>query len=137
MRAGKSQLEMANLLGLNAAWYADLEQRDDELAATLTLFQAAQLASLLGVGLHALFDNAVRPEERIPLPELPGRIEAHAVRKRISVEQLEDEVGWELREFLESPVQVAAEMPIAFFQAIAAVLGVNWLSFVPEDHVDR
>lgn len=136
MRAGKSQSEMAHLLGLNAAWYADLEQRDDELASTLTLFQAAHLASLLGVELHVLFDDGVRPEECIPLPELPGRLEARAAQAGMSMAQLEDEVGWALREFIDSPVHVAAELPVAFFQAIAAALGVNWLSFVPREDLD-
>jgi DNA-binding XRE family transcriptional regulator len=54
VRAGKSQAEIAQRLGLNEAWYADLEQRDGELAASLTLFKAMELASLFGVTLHEL-----------------------------------------------------------------------------------
>ena len=133
VRAGKSQEEMAKLLGLNAAWYSDLERRDEELASTLTLFQAAQLASLLGVGLHELFGEGTRPGERIALLELPERIVAHASAGGMQIEELEDRIGWDLREFLATPVQVAAEVPIAFLQAIAAELAVDWLSFVPDD----
>jgi transcriptional regulator with XRE-family HTH domain len=29
IRAGKPQAEMSQLLGLNLAWYSDLEKRDD------------------------------------------------------------------------------------------------------------
>ena len=119
-------------LGLNAAWYDDLEQHDGELVSSLTLFQAMQLASLLGVKLHDFFEGGSPPNQRIALVELPERIKEHLAREGISVEQLEEKVGWELRGFLESPVQTAAEFPIAFFQSLAHNLGLDWLSFVPE-----
>lgn len=133
IRAGKSQAEMTQFLGLNPAWYADLEQHDAEMVSTLTLFQAMHLASVFGVQLHDLLDEPQVPEQRIALMELPDRIVAHTKRKGISIEDLEESVGWELREFLNSPVQVAADLPIRFLQAIAAVLGINWLSLVPDE----
>jgi hypothetical protein len=119
---------------LNAAWYADLEQHDDELASTLTLFQAMELASAVGVRLRDLVPESPAPDELIPLMELPDRIRAQMSRDGISIEQLEDRVGWELREFLDSPLRVAAELPIMFLQAIAAHLGINWLALVPDEH---
>lgn len=133
IRAGKSPAEMTQLLGLNPAWYADLEQHDDELASTLTLFQAMQLASILGVRLHDLLDEPPVSGQRISLMELPDRIVAHTKREGITVEQFEDRVGWELGEFLKSPVQTAAELPILFLQAVAAALGINWLALVPAE----
>lgn len=133
IRAGKSQAEMAQRLGLNIAWYADLETRDDELASTLTMFKAMELASIFGVTLHELLDEPPVADERIPIMELPDRILVHAKREGLSVEQLEKQVGWELHEFLGSPVQLAAEFPILFFQALAAALGINWLALVPDE----
>lgn len=115
------------------AWYADLERHDDELVSTLTLFQAVHLASIFGVRLHELLDEIPVPEQRIALMELPDRIVAQTKREGITVEQFEDNVGWELRDFLKSPVQIATELPILFLQAIAAALGINWLSLVPDD----
>jgi transcriptional regulator with XRE-family HTH domain len=132
IRAGKPKSEIAQSLGLNAAWYDDLEQRDDELVTSLTLFQAMELASLLGVKLHDIFEVHSSPDEHIALVDLPARITQHVAREGITVEQLEEKVGWELRRFLESPVQTAAECPIAFLQALAHGLGLDWLSFVPE-----
>jgi transcriptional regulator with XRE-family HTH domain len=133
IRAGKSQAEMAQRLGLNIAWYADLETRDDELASTLTMFKAMELASIFGVTLHELLDEPPLADEHIAITELPDRIIAHAKREGISVEQLAERVGWELQEFLGSPVQLAAELPIRFFQALAAALGINWLALVPDE----
>lgn len=133
IRAGKSRVEMAHSLGIDPAWYEDLEHKDGELAATLTLFQATQLASLLGVRLRELFDAPSCAPTPISLVDLPGRIRSHAAHTRVSIEALEAALGWDLRDFLESPVQVAAELPIAFLMAIAAHLGIDWLSLTPED----
>lgn len=132
--AGKSPGEVAKHLGLNDAWYDDLEQHDDELVSTLTVFQAIELASALNVRLRELLVEQALPGEDVPLMDLPSRIKAHVARKGMSIEQFEGEVGWELQEFLQSPVKVAAESPIIFLQAVAKPLGVNWLSVVPEEH---
>jgi transcriptional regulator with XRE-family HTH domain len=131
VRAGKSRSEVALQLGLNDAWYHDLEQNDDELAFTLTLFQAIELASILGVGLHDLMGQDAPLDQPIPLMDLPARIEAHVARNGISIEQFEEQVGWALRDVLQSPVKAAAESPIVFFQALAKHLGINWLSLIP------
>jgi hypothetical protein len=118
---------------LNEAWYHDLEQHDAELASTLTLFQAIDLASILGVHLRDLLGDGALAEETISIAELPARINAHVAREGISIEQFEDQVGWELGDFLSSPINGAAELPIAFLQALASPLGINWLSLVPDE----
>lgn len=129
--AGKSAGEIAQQLGLNDAWYHDLEHRDGELVSTLTLFQAMELASLLHVRLPDLLEEDASPGEEIPLTGLPLRIETHLARTGISIDEFEEQVGWDVREFMGSPLTVVAECPIAFLQALAKRLGTNWLSFVP------
>jgi transcriptional regulator with XRE-family HTH domain len=133
IRAGKSRAEVAAHLALNPAWYDDLEQRDGELAATLTLFQGVALAELFGVRLADLFSETVSTGEPVALPDLPERIRAHVAAAGISMELFEQQLGWELGPFLEAPVQLATELPIAFFQALAAVLGLHWLLLVPDE----
>jgi hypothetical protein len=90
---------MAKALGLNEAWYGDLEQRDEELASTLTLFQARELASALGVGLRDLVPGSAEPDAHIPLMELPDRIRAQMSREQVSIEQFEHRLGWERGNF--------------------------------------
>lgn len=133
IRAGKSRAEVAAHLALNPAWYDDLEQRDGELAATLTLFQGVVLAELFGLRLADLFGEIVPAGERIALPDLPERIRTHLATTSISLDQFEQQLGWELGPFMEAPVQLATELPIAFFQALADVLGIHWLLLVPDD----
>ncbi|MDB5902834.1 MAG: hypothetical protein JWM26_1712 [Betaproteobacteria bacterium] len=133
VRAGRSKLELAERLGLNAAWVDDLEHDDDALVSTLTFFQALDLAAVLGVGLHELVTDAPPPVERIPLVELPERIHDHITREGTSLESFEDQLGWALRDFLESPLTATAELPLEFLQALSAQLGIEWLALIPAD----
>lgn len=133
IRAGKSRAEAAAHLALNPAWYDDLEQRDDELASTLTLFQGVALAELFGLRLADLFGESVPSEKHVALPDLPQRIRAHLAASGISLDQFEEQLSWDLGSFMEAPVQLATELPIAFFQALAGVLGIHWLLLVPDD----
>jgi transcriptional regulator with XRE-family HTH domain len=134
IRAGKSRAQMTQLLGLNPAWYADLEKRDEELASTLSMFKAMELASILGISLPELLDERAAGDDPIALLALPDLIIAHANREGISVATLERQLGWELREFLRSPVQMATEFPILFFQALGAALRINWLALIPDEN---
>jgi transcriptional regulator with XRE-family HTH domain len=133
VRAGKSSSEVAHQIGLNDAWYHDLEQNDDELASTLTLFQGIELASALGVRLHDLIGEAAAPRMAVPLMDLPSLVGAHLARAGMSMEAFEEQVGWDLQELMQAPLKAAAESPIMFLQAIAEQLGMNWLSLVPEE----
>lgn len=133
IRAGKSRAEVAAHLALNQAWYDDLEQRDGELAATLTLFQGVALAELFGLRLADLFGETLPAGERMALPDLPERIRAHLAAAGISLDQFEQQLGWELGPFMEAPVQLATELPMAFFQLLAGALGLHWLLLVPDD----
>jgi transcriptional regulator with XRE-family HTH domain len=132
IRAGKSRAEAAAHLALNPAWYDDLELRDGELAATLTLFQGVALAELFGVRLADLFGETVPAGERVALPDLPERIRAHVAATGIPLERLEEQLGWELGPFMAAPLQLSTELPIAFFRALAGVLGLHWLLLVPD-----
>lgn len=132
IRAGKSRAEVAAHLALNPAWYDDLEQRDGELAATLTLFQGVALAELFGLRLADLFGETVPVGERVALQDLPGRIRTHMAAAGISLDLFERQLGWELGPFLDAPVQLATELPIVFFQVLAGALDLHWLLLVPD-----
>ena len=132
IRAGRSKAEMVERLGLNAAWYEDLEAKDDELPSTLTLFQGMELASLLGVRLDELFSAGGAPAAHIALVELPERIRAHMAREGLSIEEFEERAGWAVSEFLDAPLQAAATLPILFFQSLASVLGIDWHLLIPD-----
>src|SRR5689334_8822127 len=87
VRAGKSAAEVAKHVGLNQAWYDDLEHYDDELVSTLTLFQAVELAALFGVRLCDLVGDETSAGASASLIDLPSLIEAHTARAGIPLEQ--------------------------------------------------
>ena len=133
IRAGKSRRDVAEHLGLNEAWYQDLEQHDDELAATLTIFQGVELASFLGVRLQDLMTDDRSSAEAIALLDLPSKIDQRLAQTGVSFGQFEEEVGWDLEEFLKAPLKVAAESPIIFLQELAQHLDIDWLSLIPDE----
>jgi transcriptional regulator with XRE-family HTH domain len=136
IRAGLSHGQMAQRLELNVAWYADLERHDGELAATLSVFKAMELASLLGVRLHELLGLAPDTVPQVALFDLPQLILARVRRDAISVSQLEQRLGWELADFIASPLQALAALPLQFLQDLAAVLEVSLQALIPDQSVD-
>jgi transcriptional regulator with XRE-family HTH domain len=134
VRAGKSAQQVASDLGINEAWYQDLETYDDELASTLTLFQAKHLAGLLNVQLSELLVENEHSSRKAGLLDLPSIIRKHIEVEQLSIEEFEHLVGWELKEFLDSPVASAAEMPIAFLRDLSNHLDVSLPSLLVEDH---
>jgi transcriptional regulator with XRE-family HTH domain len=128
--AGRSAAEVAEALGIDAAWYADLERDDAGLAATLNVFQALQLAGILNVRLDEL-TGAPEPGRRVALVELPHVVRSHAGTH--SVAELSAKLGWDVGGFLEAPVETAAAVPLALLQRLAAEVGVDWRYLVPAD----
>jgi len=134
VRSGKSAQQVASDLGVNDAWYADLERYDDELASTLTLFQAKHLATILGVQLSDLLVENENSGRKLGLLDLPSIISKHIELEGLSMEEFENLIGWEVKGFLDSPVASAAEMPIAFLRDLSNHLDVSLLSLLIEDH---
>lgn len=132
-RLGKSELEMSKLLGINIHWYHALELHDDELESTLSLKKVKHLATLLGVKMGDLIGVSGEATGVIPLEQLPHRIYSCAKSESLSLQQFEDHVGWRLTAFLDDPVEIGLGLPIIFFQDLAAVLGVPWISLLPYD----
>jgi len=133
VRAGKSAQQVAADLGINDAWYADLERYDDELWSTLTLFQAKHLAELIGVQLSDLLVENEHPGRRVGLLDLPSVIRKYIEDEQLSVEEFENLTGWEIQEFLESPVAAAAAMPIAFLRDLSNHLDISLLGLLFEE----
>lgn len=133
IRAGKSRADLAAELRLNPAWIQDLERHDGELAATLSLFQAMELAAAVGTDLRTVFSAEAPVGSHVSIIALPGMVRALLDREGRAVADLEDELGWEIAPLLEAPLQVATELPLACLQALAARLGFPWLALIAED----
>jgi transcriptional regulator with XRE-family HTH domain len=126
---------LAEELSISLDAYGDLEQHDDELASCVTLEQATRLASRLGIPLLELLSEHERSASMPAPAEVASQIALHIAATGISIEALEEAVGWELRAFLAKPLAFAPRQPIMFYQDIAQGLNVPPLSLVPSVHV--
>jgi hypothetical protein len=100
--------------------YRDIEWYDDEITGSLSFENVVMLAELLGLDLRHMFgaDDAV-----LTFADL-----AAAVRTRPAdtpLEQLENEIGWELADALDDPAAFA-QFSLDGLADVAAPFGLDW-----------
>ena len=131
IRLALTEAGLAEELGLTLAAYGDLEQHPDELATCVTLGQATKLSRLLHVPLLELLSEHTSPAAMPAPSEVANVVSALIKSSGVSVESLEESVGWKLRAFLEEPSALAPRLPVVFFQALAGAVHAMPLSLVP------
>jgi transcriptional regulator with XRE-family HTH domain len=132
-KTGKSQDEMAELLGMPLMSYFDLELHDDELFMAPVLYEVKKMCDLFGISPIALLNGneaLVQLPVHISFEELMERIKEYLVEKGQTQEQFEDETGWSLSAYLSDPEKLWDE-PIIFLQNVCGVLGIGYLAAIP------
>lgn len=126
LKAGLEPEGIADQIGISPSWYEDLEREPGELENGLDLAQLRKLAVLLHVGLGFLLTGAVLPDEVPPLSfqEVARRARAHL--EHASLEELENNTGWELGAFLKRPGPEGWEQRVPFFRDLCGELGLDW-----------
>ncbi len=124
---GLASGDVADQIGINEAWYSDLEDQAGEMESSLDLAQIHKLAVVLETTPYYLIlggnpDAEVRP---MTFQDLKTQIEMHMTVNGVSREQMEELTGWELTGFLHNP-QEGWNHYIAFFQDICRVLDLDW-----------
>jgi len=123
--AGKDPGELAAALDMSYESYRDIEWFDDEITSVVSFREVVILADLLELDLRRMFgadDTVVTFEElaaalRVRLDETP-------------LEQLEDELGWELAVALADP-GAFAEFSLDGLADVAGPVGVDWRHLLP------
>ena len=123
--AGKDPGELAAALDMSYESYRDIEWFDDEITSVVSFREAAILADLLELDLRRMFgaDDTV-----VTFADL-----AAALRVRLDetpLEQLEDELGWELAGALADP-EAFAEFSLDGLADVAGPVGVDWRHLLP------
>jgi hypothetical protein len=123
--AGRDPRELAAALDVSYESYRDIEWYDDEITSSLSFGNVVTLAELLDLDLRRMFgaDDTV-----MTFADL-----AAAVRTRLAdtpLEQLENEVGWELADALDDPA-VFAEFSLDGLADVAAPFGLDWRQLLP------
>ena len=125
LEAGRSELELANELGLTVDGYCDLEQQDSELESVLSIEQALKLAQLLGTNLLGLLGEAGQPM-KVPVARVRLALRAHLGSSAEAKEALEDEIDWDLGPFLEGSEGWMSVYTIEFIKKLAIAIEVDW-----------
>ena len=123
--AGKDPGELAAALDMSYESYRDIESYDNEITSAISFREAVTLADILELDLRRMFgaDDTV-----VTFAEL-----AAALRVRLgetSLEQLENEVGWELADALAEPTAFA-EFSLDGLADSAASCGLDWRHLLP------
>jgi DNA-binding XRE family transcriptional regulator len=130
---GKSQQEMADLLGMTFMSYFDLELHDDELCSIPSLREVKKMCDIFGISPTELLtgnQKLNRLPAQISFQALMEKVKIHLVEKRQTQEEFEDEAGWHLSDYLADPEKIWDE-PISFLQDICEPLGVDWVATIP------
>ncbi len=123
--AGKDPGELAAALEMSYESYRDIETYDDEITSVVSFRDVITLAELLELDLRRLFgtDDTVTTFAEL----------AAAVRARLAdtpLEQLENELGWELADAISDPAAFA-EFSLDGLADVAAPFGLDWRHLLP------
>jgi hypothetical protein len=127
--SGRDPGELAHLLGISFEAYRDLESFDEEIVDTISFRQLVVLAGAVHLDLRPFF-GAGDEMEACSFPDLAARLNQLVADGVVTLAELEDEVGWELREVLETP-DLFEELPAVALADIGGRFGIDWRSFLP------
>jgi transcriptional regulator with XRE-family HTH domain len=133
-RSGRTERELADMLGLTVAGYCDLEQYDDELETTISIAQALALAHLLGTELAEIIGESVGPAP-VQVSAIRAGMVEQLDRSREAREELEDLIDWDLGPFLEAADQWMTVYTLDFIKSLSTAIGLNYgdvLAGLPE-----
>lgn len=131
--AGKSEEEMAELIGINLPSYFDLESYDDEVVDCLSLSELRKLYRALDMTPADLFSEEARGSDdagHLSFAEFSKKVKSHIESHGMTVPEFEDKVGWELESLLNDPAEIW-ERNVQFLKDVCVEVGINWLWVAP------
>lgn len=131
-KLGLSPNEMAVRLGVTSGAYYDWEDHDDDLPMTISLAELRNLSNLLGTTpLYIFTGESAAPDRRISFEHLADLVRKHLLQHGLTLEQFEDQAGWELKEFLSEPSAALKWNPDCL-RHVSEALGISWVDALPE-----
>ena len=124
--AGKDPSEVAAALGLTFEAYRDLEWFDDEITSVVSFRDVVKLGEILRLDLRRMF--GADSDTIATFDDL-----AAALRARLagtSLEELENDVGWELAGALAAPTDFA-NFTLDGLADVATPVAIDWRHLLP------
>jgi hypothetical protein len=124
--SGREIAELASLLGISFPAFRDLEDFDEEMVDCVSLGQLITLSEAIGLDLRGFFE--ADKVGHATFGELAEKLQSLVAGG--SLDDLEEEVGWELQGHLDDP-STFGELPAIALADIGEPVGVDWRSFLP------
>nr|BAJ06882.1 hypothetical protein [uncultured bacterium] len=123
--------DVAERIGINENWYRDVESYHDEFTTNISIKQAVELTKILETSVLALLseNNKNSKANNINPKEIIEGIKQFQEKSKISLEELENKIGWEIEPIYNDP-NLIWERPIVFLQDTASVVGTNWEHYI-------
>ena len=133
-KSGKSESEIAEAMGVETSYYSSLEKSDEQFFFSTSISEALKLAEQLGIDLLELLapDSKKEGIGRMSFSQLSQYIINHIGQKGITIEEFEEQTGWQIEDFISNP-ESGRENPIIFLIDVGKALEIDWLSLVPEE----
>jgi len=131
VRAGLEPEDVARAVGLNKAWYHDVEARDDEVTGNISLGTLIAIARRQGTTAVELLEGPVTHAGRSKRSsaDLVALAQARIAAERLTEEAYGDRIGWDMAPVFANPEHVW-EYPFDMLEALCHDLGVDWKQFL-------
>jgi transcriptional regulator with XRE-family HTH domain len=122
---GKDLRELAAALDMSFESYRDIESYDDEITSVVSYRDVVTLADILELDLRRMFgaDDTV-----LTFADLAAALQARL--REAPLEQLEDELGWELAGALADPATFA-DFSLDGLADVSGPSGLDWRHLLP------
>jgi len=130
-RARKTLEEVALFVGINVPSYYDLENVDEEMFIAVSLKDLNRICDFLGMtGTALCVEEQPDPFPRISHGDLINKIFNYLEMQKMTVEEFENEVGFEIRESLRHP-EALGDWNVDCLRFVCEKIGVDWRVALP------
>ena len=130
IRTGKTQQDVCDLLVMDLHHYEELETYSSELTEVASIYEISRIARVLGVPSRAIFSDTVVTGEPISLGELSLKIKNHLNTNRVSMEEFENQVGYEIGTSIDNSSKML-DWSLDCLRFVCVEIGVDWLNALP------
>jgi transcriptional regulator with XRE-family HTH domain len=131
-RARLSEQQIAHRLNVTTQSYWDLENYDDEAFTAISLATLTTLGGILGVEPRELLlgADAKNIDRTVTFSAISARLAERLRREGMTVEQLEDRIGWNIEPVLIDP-HALSEFNVEALYNICTALDLDWVAALP------
>lgn len=126
---GLERRDLAARTGISPSAWVDLEMDDGELLTGMTLADAGSVLRALELDPLTFFPPPAGSATMRTFADLARAVREHLGRKRLSVHEFGESVGWDVGYMLEIPSRFR-ELPLKALIDLAKPLGLDWRPLV-------